>query len=149
VSPAEAVAVTEEPNWRDLWRALKAADDGYEVLLMKYRRWHWTPGIEYRDDHGQTRVQKNMGPSVDGVIALSKLKIFPPTIPENPLTSFAGEQHDGHMWFLSQGRAWRILGIEDKMLMLDSFGEQWQIDLNKAKWEKYCEAARKALEAMP
>ena len=42
----------------------------------------------------------------------------------------------------SQGRAWRVLGIEDKMLMLDSFGEQWQIDLGKAKWEKYCETPR-------
>ena len=35
MSPAEAVAVTEEPKWLELWDALKHGDDGYEVLLLK------------------------------------------------------------------------------------------------------------------
>ena len=51
-------------------------------------------------------------------------------------------------WFVSEGRSWRILGIEDKMLMLNSFGEEWQIDLSRAKWEKYCDSWAAALEAM-
>ena len=51
-------------------------------------------------------------------------------------------------WFVSEGRAWRILGIEDNMLMLNSFGEEWQIDLSRAKWEKYCDSWAAALEAL-
>ena len=57
------------------------------------------------------------------------------------------EQIDDHCWFVSEGRAWRILGIEDNMLMLNSFGEEKQIDLSRAKWDKYCEAHAAALEA--
>jgi hypothetical protein len=33
-------------------------------------------------------------------------------------------------------------------LLLDSFGEQTQVDLSRAKWEKYCEKACEVLEAM-
>jgi hypothetical protein len=58
------------------------------------------------------------------------------------------EQIDDHCWFVSEGRAWRITGIEDKMLLLFSFGEQWQIDLSRAKWENYCAHHAAALEAM-
>ena len=34
------------------------------------------------------------------------------------------------------------------MLFLFSFGEQRQIDLSKAKWDKYCEHHAAVLEAM-
>ena len=38
-------------------------------------------------------------------------------------------------------RAWRIVAVEDRTLLLDSFGEQTQVDLSRAKWGKYCEKA--------
>jgi hypothetical protein len=135
MSPAEAVAITEEPNWIALWATLKVADDGYEVLLMKWRRWH----------HVVVDEQKRLAPSIDGMIALAEMGIMP-VHTHRPPGMFA-EQIDAHCWLVSQGRAWRIRGIEDKTLMLDSFGEQWQIDLSRAKWEKYCEAAAAVLEA--
>ena len=147
MSPKEAAEITEEPDWLALWDALKVADDGYEVLLLKWRRWHWTPGIEYRDNHGDMRVQKNLAPSVDGVIALANLGIFP-RLTDRPPGLFE-DQHDDHMWLVTEGRAWRVVGIEDMTLHLDSFGEPRQIDLSKAKWDKYCEGHEKRLAAMP
>jgi hypothetical protein len=65
------------------------------------------------------------------------------------LHSLFEEQIDGQCWFVSEGRAWRVLGIEDKMLFLNSFGEERQIALEPAsKWTKYCELHAAALEAV-
>lgn len=50
-------------------------------------------------------------------------------------------------WLTMSQRAWRIVGVEDRMLLLDSFGEQTQVDLSKAKWEKHTEKAVEALMA--
>jgi hypothetical protein len=141
MSPAEAAESLDEPNWPELWSHLQAADDGFETLLRRWREHHFTP-IEINGV-----LKKKMAPSVDGVIALARLGLMPLTrVTERPPGAFE-EQVDAHCWFLSQGRAWRVLGIEDRMLCLNSFGEEKQIDLTRAKWDKYCEAAAAALEA--
>ena len=141
MSPAETAESLDEPNWAKLWGALKAADDGFEVLLIRWREWHFTP-IEI-----DGVWKKKMAASVDGVIALAQLGLMPLRSHTEGQGGLFEEQVDSHCWFLSQGRAWRVLGIEDRMLCLNSFGEEKQIDLSRAKWEKYCEAAAAALEA--
>ena len=40
----------------------------------------------------------------------------------------------------------RVLGVEDGTLMLNSFGEDWHIDLKKAKWDGYVVKAAAALQ---
>ena len=139
MSPAEAAAITEEPDWVQVFKDRGAGEMAFENLLLEWRKWHFK-----RLDDGR----KMMAPSVDGVIALAILGVMPPrTLPDRPPGPFE-EQIDDHCWFISEGRAWRILGIEDKMLMLNSFGDEWQIDLTRAKWEKYTAAWVQALEAM-
>jgi hypothetical protein len=140
MSPAAAAESLDEPGWAELWSRLKAANDGFETILRKWREWHWTP-IEI-----DGAPKKKMGSSVDGMIALAKLGIMARLIPENPLTNLV-DQIDDHCWLSISGRAWRIVGIEDRTLFLNSFGEEKQIDLNKAKWEKHTEAAVAVLEA--
>ena len=50
--------------------------------------------------------------------------------------------------FRSPSAGWRIRAIEDqRTLILDSFGEQMQIDLNRANWKNYCETAAAVLGA--
>ena len=128
MSPAEAGAIIEEPDWAQLFKDRGAGELAFENLLLEWRKWHFTPLDDGR---------KKMAPSVDGVVALAILGIMPPrTLPDRPPGLFE-EQIDDMCWFVSEGRAWRILGIEDNMLMLNSFGEEWQIDLSRAKWEKY------------
>jgi hypothetical protein len=141
MSPAEAAESLEEPDWAELWSRLQAADDGFEILLRKWREHHFTP-VEI-----DGVWKKKMASSVDGVIALSRLGLMPLRSLTEGQGGLFEEQIDDHCWFLSQGRAWRVLGIEDHMLMLNSFGEEKQIDLSRAKWAKYCEAAAAALEA--
>ena len=139
MSPAEAAAITEEPDWVQVFKDRGSTESAFENLLIAWRKWHFTPLDDGR---------KKMAPSVEAVIALAILGIMPPrTLPDRPPGLFE-EQIDNHCWFVSEGRAWRILGIEDKMLMLNSFGDEWQIDLSRAKWEKYCEAWAAALEAL-
>ena len=141
MSPAEVAESLDEPNWSELWAALKVADDGFETLLRKWREWHFTP----TEIDGVPK--KKMAPSVDGVIALAQLGIMAHSgLTERPPGAFE-EQVDAMCWFVSQGRTWRVLGIEDHMLMLNSFGDEKQIDLSRAKWDKYCEAAAAALKA--
>ena len=54
-------------------------------------------------------------------------------------------QVDAHCWLASKGRAWRVWGILDGWLIVNSFGEEWHIDLKKAKWESYVEQAAESL----
>ena len=140
MSPADAAALLNEPDWVELWDALKPADDGFEVILRRWREWHWTP-----TDDGR----KLMAPSVDGVIALAHLGIMPQLRMEARAPRPFEPQIDDHCWFVSEGRAWRVLGIEDKMLCLNSFGDLRQITMEPAsKWTKYCELHNAALEAI-
>jgi hypothetical protein len=142
MSPAEAGKILEEPDWVALFKERAASDLAFEEILTAWRRWHWTPvlvaGVEKKQPAG----------AVEAMIALAALGVMPPrSLAERPPGPFE-EQVDDHCWFTSQGRSWRILGVEDKTLILDSFGEQWQIDLSRAKWEKYTEAAAALLEAL-
>ena len=50
-------------------------------------------------------------------------------------------------WFVSQGRAWSIVGIEDKTLFLDPPSDKKEIDLSRAKWDSYCDHYAAVLEA--
>jgi hypothetical protein len=56
------------------------------------------------------------------------------------------------MWLSISGEQWRITAIEDKMLLLEKGFEDepatMQIDLSKAKWTKYVEAAVAVLETL-
>ncbi len=138
MSPAEAAAITEEPDWVQVFA--DSGGMGFENVLMAWRKWHWAPLDDGR---------KKMASSVDGVIALALLGIMPPrTLTDRPPGLFE-PQIDDQCWFVSEGRAWRVLGIEDKMLFLNSFGEERQIALEPAsKWTKYCEQHAAALEAI-
>jgi len=138
MSPAEAAAITQEPDWIQLFKDRGGSEQAFQNLLIEWRKWHWTPVGE----------KKKMAPSVDGVIALAKLGVMPPrTLPDRPPGPFEPQDND-HCWFVSEGRAWAIVGIEDGMLMLNSFGEEKQIDLTRAKWDKYCEHHAAVLEIM-
>ena len=134
MSPKEAVEIIEEPNWRDLWSALQHSDDGYEVLLTKWRKWNYVV-VDGR---------KQLAPSVDGAIALARMGLYPKS--NHPPGIFV-EQHDDHMWLVTEGRAWRIVAIESKTMVLDSFGEPKQIDLTRVKWNRYCDGHAAVLEA--
>ena len=147
LSPAEATAVEfEEPDWKERFEAhcsrwpklprYLQEDGAFEATLVDWRRWHHTgdkPATAY-----------------EGMIGLAALKILPPRSLikdiERTGACFA-EQVDDHMWLTMSQRAWRIIAVEDKMLLLESFGEQTQVDLSRAKWEKYCEKAAEALSA--
>ena len=50
------------------------------------------------------------------------------------------------MWLRSKDRSWRILGVRDGVMMLNSYGEEWEINLKRAKWDDYVIAAAAALE---
>ena len=138
MSPVEAAAITVEPDWVQVFK--DRGEFAFENILIDWRKWHFT-----RLDDGR----KKMAPSVDGVIALAILGVMPPrTLPDRPPGLFE-EQIDDHCWFVSEGRAWRVLGIEDGMLMLNSFGDERQITLApRSKWVKYCEQHAAVLEAM-
>ncbi len=141
MSPKETSEILDEPDWAAQFADSGGSETAFENILTAWRKWHWTPvvveGVE----------KKKMAPSVDGVIALAILGIMPPKTLYGAPGLFE-EQIDDHMWLSISSRAWRILGIEDQMLFLNSFGEEKQIDLNRAKWEKYTEAAVAVLEAM-
>ena len=148
VSPAEARAVEfEEPDWRERFETHCARwprlprylqeDSAFEATLRDWRRWHAT------DDRP--------APAYDGMIALTVLGVMPPRnlIRDVERTSACfEEQIDDHMWLTMSQRAWRIVAVESRVLFLESFGEQTQVDLARAKWEKYCEKAAEVLEAM-
>ena len=148
LSPAEATAVEyEEPDWRERFEAhiarwpklprYLAENEAFEQTLKEWRRFHAVddrPAIAY-----------------EGMIALAKLKILPPRSLIKDIERTGAcfqDQHDSQMWLTMSQRAWRIIAVESRVLFLESFGEQTQVDLSRAKWEKYCEKAAEALEAM-
>lgn len=146
MNPAEAGSIElEEPDWRErfeehclrfprLPRHL-AEDSAFEATLKDWRRFHFTEVEGKRRPAGAT----------EAMIALAKLRIFPPRnlIKDTPRDGkcLAIDVGDEHMWLQIAGRAWRIIAIEDHILILDSFGEAKQIDLTSAKWEKHNQAA--------
>ena len=138
MSPAEAGAITEEPDWVQVFKDRGSGEMAFENLLIEWRKWHFAPLDDGR---------KKMAPSVDGVIALAQLGIMPPRTLDRPPGLFE-DQVDDQCWFVSEGRSWRILGIEDKLLCLNSFGDEKQIDLSRAKWENYCAHHAAVLEAL-
>ena len=135
MTPQEALEILDEPDWVAEFALTSRDDVAFETLLTRWRRWHWTP-VVYRNEE-----KKNPAPAVDGVIALAGLGIMPPrTLKDRPPGLFV-EQQDAHCGLIISQRWWRIVGIEDKTLFLDSFGEPKQIDLSKASWEKHNEAS--------
>jgi hypothetical protein len=147
MSPAEAAAIElEEPDWRARFEAhcarwpklprYLAEDSAFEATLKDWRRFHATG-------------DKPAG-AVEGMIALAALRIFPPRnlIQDTPRTGEClEEQFDNHCWLIMSQRAWRIQTIEDRMMVLDSFGESTQVDMSRAKWDKYIEKAVEAMNA--
>ena len=143
VSPAEAAAIKlEEPDWRGRFEEHANAfpklpdylawDSAYERTLRDWRRWHDKADV------------------YTGMAALTRLDIFPARsllkhIPRDD--KLFEEQHDAHMWLIMSQRAWRIVAIEDRTMVLDSFGEQTQVDLSRAKWGNYIEKAAEVLMA--
>ncbi len=160
MSPAEAGAIQiEEPDWRAVFEEQCARwpklprylqeDSAFTEVLRQWRRFHWTP-IEVNGE-----LKKNPAGAVEAIIALAKLRITPPRsawqdIPHGDVVE--GYQHDDHMWLSIAGEQWRITAIEDRMLCLQkgfqADVETKQIDLNRARWDKYTEAAVKVLEGM-
>jgi len=153
MSPKEASEILDEPDWAAQFANSGGSEIAFENILTAWRKWHWTPVVVEvgRTKHGEaiTETKKQLAPSVKGVIALALLGIMPPrTLWPDRLPGPYEEQVDDMCWFVSEGRAWRILGIEDKMLCLNSFGDEKQIDLTRAKWKNYCSHHAAILEAM-
>jgi hypothetical protein len=148
MSPKEAGELDiEEPNWheafeseQDRWPRLpkELKEDGaFESVLKRWRRFH--------------AVGDKPATAYEGMVALARLRIFPPRSIIKDIERTGAcfkDQHDSQMWLTMSQRAWRIVAIESRVLFLESFGEQTQVDLSRAKWGKYCEKAAEALEAM-
>ena len=155
MSPLEAGAIDlEEPDWRERvqehanrWPKLPdflAWDNAFEATMTDWRRFHGA------DVETNGEKKRRPAPAVDAMIALAGLRIFPARhlIKDVPRGGEPfEEQHDAHLWLIMSQRAWRITGVEDKTMILDSFGEQTQVDLSRAKWEKHTEKAVEALMA--
>jgi hypothetical protein len=139
VSPAAAAESLDEPDWVEQWRILRVADDGFDTLLGQWRRWHWTP-VEV-----DGRLKKRPAGATEGIIALAQMGIMPPAIHENALTALL-EQIDAHCWLVSKDRAWRIIERDGDTLRLNSFGDIWEINMARAKWDDYVAKAAAALE---
>jgi hypothetical protein len=154
MSPAEAGALDfEEPDWRERFaehceRWLKlpyylAEDNAFNATLQDWRKFHAT-----LLDDGKHRP----APAIDGMIALAKFKVFPPRslIKDVPHSQETGYQHDDHMWLSVKQEQWRIVGIEDRMLLLERAFEdkQMQINLTTAKWSNYVKSAVEVMDAM-
>ena len=148
MSPLEASEVyLEEPDWQEAfeseqerWPRLpkELKEDGaFESVLKRWRRFH--------------AVGDKPATAYEGMVALARLRIFPPRSLIKDIERTGAcfqDQHDDMMWLTMSQRAWRIIAVESRVLFLESFGEQTQVDLSRAKWEKYCEKATEALEAM-
>jgi hypothetical protein len=155
---AEAATIEfDEPEWRERFEAHCARwprlprylqeDAAFEATLADWRRFHSTPAGDKR----------RPASAVDGIVVLAKLGIMPPRsawvdIPHGDAVE--GYQHDDHCWMSYAGEQWRIAAIEDRILHLERMTfegverEKKQIDLNRAKWTSYVEAAAAVLAAM-
>ena len=163
MSPLEAGAWEyQEPDWNERFREhfdglwppkvaqllstpeqvrLVAEDRAFERTLVDWRRFHRAT-IDGKD---------RPATAYDGMVALAALRIFPPRSIIKDIERTGAcfkDQHDSQMWLTMSQRAWRIVAVEDRMLILESFGEPTQVDLSRAKWEKYCEKAAEVLEVM-
>lgn len=158
MSPADAAAILiEEPDWRALfeeqcarWPKLPrylAEDSAFPEVLRQWRKFHWSP-IEIRGE-----LKKLPAGAVEAIVALAKLGVMPPRSAWNdiPRDGETGYQSDDHMWLSISQEQWRIVAIEDRVLHLQkgfqADVERKQIDLTQAKWDKYCDAAKMALDA--
>jgi hypothetical protein len=156
LTPAEAGAVRlEEPDWHELFEQQCARwprlprylqeDSAFEEVLRQWRRFHFTWG------EVDGKAKRIFPDAPAGCIALAKLGIFPPRflIKDVPRTDAGGYQADDHMWLSINQEQWRITAIEDRMLHLEKGFEEprqtMQIDLNRARWDKYNESASQAL----
>jgi hypothetical protein len=156
VTPREAGQVElEEPDWRERfeehanrWPKLPpylAWDNAFEAVMREWRQFHFT-WVELGG-----KAKRNPAGATEAMIALARLKIFPARflIKDVPRTDACGYQADEHMWLSIRQEQWRITGVEDRMLCLEKRFEDkpetMQIDLAKAKWTKYCDAAAAAL----
>jgi hypothetical protein len=156
MSPAKAGAIElDEPHWNRRFEEECARyprlprylqeDSAFETVLSEWRRFHFT----WTEDG-----KRKPASSIQGQIGLAVLGIFPPRFihKDVPRTQDQGFQHDDHMWVRIAGEEWRIVTCEDRTLVLEkgfeAKPEQRSIDLNKAKWGGYCDAAAAMLEAM-
>ena len=136
-----------EPDWTAEWEASLGDDFAFEDLILHWRKWHFT-WVEVR---GQQK--KKLASSIDAMIALANLGLFPPRdMPDHLAPRAPGlfeEQHDAHCWLVSSdARAWRVVAIEDKTMILDSFGEAKQLDITRTPWVQVIERAVAVLEGM-
>jgi hypothetical protein len=170
MSPAEAGAIEfEEPDWpgrfldyvqsfpkakgaqRYAYPELRlnlAQDFAFEHTLTDWRRFH---GQRMMIDGKRMVKQAN---AVDGILALAALGVMPPrsinqNIPRGgPCFQ---EQHNDHIWLTVKGEAWAIRSIEDKVMHLwrgwEPDVERMSIDLSRARWSSYCDAAVAFLKA--
>jgi hypothetical protein len=147
----------EEPDWREFfevqtqrWPRLPRylqEDSAFEATLQAWRKHHFTWVAR------NNKAVRSPASAAEAMIALAKLRIFPPRFlhKDVPRTDECGFQCDDHMWLSIRQEQWRITAIEDRMLHLEKgFGdkpETMQIDLGRARWAKYIEAAIAVLEA--
>jgi hypothetical protein len=162
MSPADAAAVQlEEPDWRTRFHELideqpaafphyLARDNAFELLLREWRRFHGQP-VFVREKDGQMVKKTQPAPARAGVIYLAGRGIMPPRFitSDQPDGEITQHQHDDHCWLTVRQEAWAIRAIEDKMLHLwrgwEPHLEYLDIDLSRARWDKYTEAAVAAL----
>jgi hypothetical protein len=159
MTPREAGAIElEEPDWSARfeehcarWPRLPrwlAEDNAFEATMREWRKFHFT-WIEV-----QGKPKRSPAGATEAIIALAKLKIFPPRFlhKDVPRDESGGYQADDHMWLSVNQEQWRITGVEDKMLCLEKGFEDkpetLQIDLSKARWNKYVAAAVMVLDML-
>ena len=159
MTPKEAGGVElEEPDWRqrfeehaNRWPKLPpylAWDNAFEATMCEWRLFHFT-WVEVGG-----KAKRNPAGATEAMIALAQLQIFPARFQTKdvPRTDASGYQADDHMWLSINHEQWRITAVEDKMLCLEKRFEDkpetMQIDLGRAKWSKYCDAANQALGGM-
>jgi hypothetical protein len=135
-------------RWPRLPRYLQE-ESAFPEIMRRWRRFHSTP-VEVDGEW-----KRRPADAVDAMIALAKVKVMPPRsawgdIPHGDMAE--GFQADDHMWLSLAGEQWRIVAIEDHLLHLNkmSFDNKVQtkwIDLGRARWTNYIDAAVAVLEA--
>jgi hypothetical protein len=160
MNPREAGEVEyEEPEWREVfeeqcarwprWPRYLQENAAFEEVLSRWRRFHSTP-VEVDGEW-----KRRPASAVEAMIALAKVKVMPPRSAWNSIPhgdGVEGFQADDHMWLSLAGEQWRIVAIEDHLLHLkkmsfDNKIETKQIDLDRARWINYIDAAVAVLGA--